>query len=131
MYTLSISPFTTNLNNKKQKLYSINENRLKCVLKCAFSLTEEEAKVLAYLVVENNKAIAKDIAESLNRNPEVVRRALRSLHTKSLVVRKPYPLRKGGRAYLYEVPQKLIEMFSELCEKLDTIVEEFSNNKNH
>lgn len=106
-----------------------NAARLKCILKCAFSLNEEEAQVLAYLVSRSRGAIAKDIAEALDRNPEVVRRALRSLHSKSLVVRRPYPLRRGGRAYLYEVPDDIVTALTEICSKVSEVIEMINSNK--
>ena len=93
-----------------------DENRLKCLLKCVFSLSEEEAQVLTYLIRKGTRAIVKDIAAELGRNPEVVRRALRRLHSKSLVSRRPYPLRKGGRAYIYEVPGDVVKLVTNLCE---------------
>ncbi|ABM79934.1 transcriptional regulator [Hyperthermus butylicus] len=106
--------------------------RLKCMLKCVFSLSEEEAQVLTYLILRGRGAIAKDIAEALGRNPEVVRRALRSLYMHSLVVRRPYPLRRGGRAYLYEVPEHIVEAVAKLCrevQELDELVKSRGNGK--
>jgi predicted transcriptional regulator len=101
---------------RKLIVQAYDETKLKCMLKCVFSLSEEEAQVLAYLIRRGTKAIVKDIASELGRNPEVVRRALRRLHAKSLVVRRPYPLRKGGRAYVYEVPKEVTELVINLCE---------------
>ena len=65
----------------------IRIDRLKCILKCVFSLSEEEAFVLAYLVSNAEKATVKEISVKINRNPEVVRRALRKLYAKGLVDR--------------------------------------------
>ncbi|KSW11790.1 hypothetical protein CF15_03010 [Pyrodictium occultum] len=111
-------------------LAKANAARLKCILKCAFSLNEEEAHVLSYLITRGRGAIAKDIAEALGRNPEVVRRALRGLHAKSLVVRRPYPLRRGGRAYFYEVPDHIVAALTEVCEKVGEVIELVNNNRN-
>ncbi len=105
------------------ELLAFNETRLKCLLKCVFSLSEEEAQVLTYLIRRGSKAIVKDIASELGRNPEVVRRALRRLHAKSLVTRRPYPLRKGGRAYVYEVPSEVVKLVSSLCEHARSAIE--------
>jgi predicted transcriptional regulator len=99
-----------------------NMQRLRCLLKCVFSLSEEEAQVLAYLVVNEKGGIAKDIAEALRRNPEVVRRALRSLYSRSLVVRRPYPLRRGGRAYLYQASPGLARNIVKVCEQVEGLV---------
>ncbi len=101
---------------RKLIVQSYDETKLKCMLKCVFSLSEEEAQVLTYLIKRGTRAIVKDIASDLGRNPEVVRRALRRLHAKSLVTRRPYPLRKGGRAYVYEVPKEVTELVINLCE---------------
>lgn len=100
----------------------VNVTRMKCLLKCVLSLNEEEAQVLSYLIVHGHGAIAKDIAAALGRNPEVVRRALRGLYMRNLVVRRPYPLRKGGRAYIYEVPRSLVETLMSICSKVDELI---------
>lgn len=100
----------------------VNVARLKCLLKCVLSLNEEEAQVLSYLIAQGRGAIAKDIAEALGRNPEVVRRALRSLYMRHLVTRKPYPLRRGGRAYMYEVPKPLVKALLSICKKMDDLI---------
>ncbi|BEP18200.1 hypothetical protein PYJP_15520 [Pyrofollis japonicus] len=102
----------------KQVPYEFDPQRLRCVLKCIFSLSEEEAQVLAYLITNERGGIAKDIANDLGRNPEVVRRALRSLYARSLVIRRPYPLRRGGRAYLYQAPLELVKNIAGICEKI-------------
>jgi len=102
--------------------HHINIARLKCMLKCVLSLNEEEAQVLSYLIAQGRGAIAKDIAEALERNPEVVRRALRSLYMRGLVTRKPYPLRRGGRAYMYEVPKPLVRALLSVCRKMDELI---------
>ncbi|RUM48062.1 MAG: hypothetical protein DSY37_00630 [Hyperthermus sp.] len=109
-----------------QDAYHVNITRLKCLLKCVLSLNEEEAQVLSFLIVQGRGLIAKDIASSLNRNPEVVRRALRSLYSRKLVSRKPYPLRRGGRAYMYEVPRPLIRMLMSICMKMDELMKTVS-----
>lgn len=106
-----------------------NVTRMKCLLKCALSLNEEEAQVLSFLITHGKGAIAKEIAEALGRNPEVVRRALRGLYARNLVVRRPYPLRKGGRAYMYEVPHSLVETLMEICSKVDTLIKTVAANK--
>jgi predicted transcriptional regulator len=105
--------------NLHGRLLDVDEERLRCVLKCALSLSEEEARVLAYLVRTGRGSLASDIAATLGRNPEVVRRALRSLYARSLVTRRPYPLRRGGRAYLYEARQSLVEAIADLCLKME------------
>ncbi len=122
---LELRPFIPGVGDQeneelKKIIESFDETRLKCMLKCVFSLSEEEAQVLTYLIRRGSKAIVKDIAADLGRNPEVVRRALRRLHAKSLVARRPYPLRKGGRAYIYEVPREVVELVVNLCEYAKT-----------
>ncbi len=106
-----------------------NVTRMKCLLKCALSLNEEEAQVLSFLITHGRGAIAKEIAEALGRNPEVVRRALRGLYARNLVVRKPYPLRKGGRAYMYEVPHSLVETLMDICSRVDALIKSVAANK--
>ena len=113
-------PYGGNGDEIRKIVEGFDETRLKCMLKCVFSLSEEEAQVLTYLIKKNSRAIVKDIASELGRNPEVVRRALRRLHSKSLVIRRPYPLRKGGRAYIYEVPREVVELVINLCEYAKT-----------
>ena len=103
-------------------LSRIDEARLRCIAKCVFSLSEEEAQILAYLIRRNKRAIVKDIAEELERNPEVVRRALRGLYMRSLVTRRPYPLRRGGRAYIYEVPPHVIEVVTKVCKYINEVI---------
>lgn len=126
-----LSPWYRSDVDQARPLARANAARLKCILKCAFSLNEEEAHVLAYLVSRGRGAIAKDIAEALGRNPEVVRRALRSLHSKSLVVRRPYPLRRGGRAYLYEVPDNIVVALTEICKKVSEVIEMVNDRRNN
>ncbi|MET1101432.1 MAG: hypothetical protein ABWW69_02985 [Pyrodictiaceae archaeon] len=109
-------------NNEETVTSRIDEARLRCIAKCIFSLSEEEAQILAYLIKKNKRAIVKDIAEELRRNPEVVRRALRGLYMKSLVTRRPYPLRRGGRAYIYEVPSHVIEVVTKVCRYVNEVV---------
>ncbi len=106
---------------QRQIPYEFNPQRLRCVLKCVFSLSEEEAQVLAYLITHERGGIAKDIASALGRNPEVVRRALRSLYARSLVIRRPYPLRRGGRAYLYQTPPDLVKNVINICERIASL----------
>ena len=101
--------------------YEFNPQRLRCVLKCVFSLSEEEAQVLAYLITNERGGIARDIASALGRNPEVVRRALRSLYARSLVIRRPYPLRRGGRAYLYQTSPELVKNVVSICERIASL----------
>ncbi len=113
--------FYKRMTLQRQIPYEFNSQRLRCVLKCVFSLSEEEAQVLAYLITHERGGIAKDIAAALSRNPEVVRRALRSLYARSLVVRKPYPLRRGGRAYLYQTPPDLVKNVASICEKIASL----------
>jgi len=118
-------------SEERRDTHFVNVTRMKCLLKCVLSLNEEEAQVLSYLIVHGRGAIAKDIARSLGRNPEVVRRALRSLYARSLVVRRPYPLRRGGRAYMYEVPQSLVKALMGVCSKMDELIKSVtSENKN-
>ena len=106
---------------QRQIPYEFNPQRLRCVLKCVFSLSAEEAQVLAYLITHERGGIAKDIASALGRNPEVVRRALRSLYARSLVIRRPYPLRRGGRAYLYQTPPDLVKNVINICERIASL----------
>jgi predicted transcriptional regulator len=106
---------------QRQISYEFNLQRLRCVLKCVFSLSEEEAQVLAYLITNERGGIAKDIASALGRNPEVVRRALRSLYARSLVIRRPYPLRRGGRAYLYQTHPELVKNVISICERIASL----------
>ena len=124
-------PLGAHLHTEEHRdLHFVNVTRMKCLLKCVLSLNEEEAQVLSYLIVHGRGAIAKDIARSLGRNPEVVRRALRSLYARSLVVRRPYPLRRGGRAYMYEVPQNLVKALMNICSKMDELIKSVTaNNK--
>lgn len=100
----------------------IRVDRLKCMLKCIFGLSEEEAFVLAYLVSNSEKATVKEISVKVGRNPEVVRRALRKLYTKGLVDRQPYPLRRGGRAYIYSPKPDLAEALTRMCREIDKII---------
>lgn len=100
----------------------IRVDRLKCMLKCIFGLSEEEAFVLAYLVSNSEKATVKEISVKVGRNPEVVRRALRKLYTKGLVDRQPYPLRRGGRAYIYSPKPDLAEALTRMCKEIDRII---------
>ena len=116
------------LSLAQQDTHHLNVTRLKCLLKCVLSLNEEEAQVLSYLIVQGRGAIAKEIASALHRNPEVVRRALRSLYARSLVRRRPYPLRRGGRAYMYEVPQPLIRTLVSVCNKMDELIKTVESN---
>ncbi len=102
---------------------NINENRLRCVLKCLLGLSEEEAYVLAYLLLHPKPTTAKDIAYSAKRNQEVVRRALRKLYSKGLINRRPFPLRRGGRAYIYEPRKELLDKLHELCKAAYNVVE--------
>ncbi len=101
----------------------VNETRLRCVLKCLLGLSEEEAYVLAHLLLDPRPATAKDIAASSGRNQEVVRRALRKLYSKGLITRRPFPLRRGGRAYIYEPRPDLVEKLRELCKAAQHVVE--------
>ncbi|GEM_PF-6060109 len=110
------------IDEKSGDSHYVNVTRMKCLLKCVLSLNEEEAQVLSYLIVHGHGAIAKEIAAALGRNPEVVRRALRGLYARNLVVRRPYPLRKGGRAYIYEVPRSLVETLMGICSKVDELI---------
>lgn len=92
-----------------------SDTRLKCLLKCSYSLSEEEAQVLSYLIIRGRGDIPKNIAKAVNRNPEVVRRALRELYKRGLVSRRPYPLRRGGRAFLYEASNGIIDVVISTC----------------
>ena len=109
---------TSDTSNGEQ----IRVDRLKCMLKCVFGLSEEEAFVLAYLVSNSEKATVKEISVKIGRNPEVVRRALRKLYAKGLVNRQPYPLRRGGRAYVYSPKPGLAEALTRVCKEIDKIV---------
>ncbi|HIP65239.1 MAG TPA: MarR family transcriptional regulator [Pyrodictium sp.] len=101
----------------------VRADRLKCMLKCIFGLSEEEASILAYLVASNlEKVTVKEISVKIGRNPEVVRRALRKLYTKGLVDRQPYPLRRGGRAYVYSPKSGLVETLTRICKEINRIM---------
>lgn len=129
--SMSSEPTIPHISYLHENTHTINIARLKCMLKCVLSLNEEEAQVLSYLIAQGKGAIAKDIAEALDRNPEVVRRALRSLYVRGLVTRRPYPLRRGGRAYMYEVPQPLVKALLSICKKMDELINTIaSENKN-
>lgn len=119
---LDMMPASRQHGRESSESHYVNVTRMKCLLKCVLSLNEEEAQVLSYLIVHGQGAIAKDIAAALGRNPEVVRRALRGLYSRNLVVRRPYPLRKGGRAYIYEVPRSLVETLMSICSKVDDLI---------
>ncbi len=108
---------------ERKGVEGVDEVRLRCVLKCLLGLSEEEAYVLAYLLRHPQPATAKDIAMATGRNQEVVRRALRKLYTRGLIDRRPFPLRRGGRAYIYEPRDDLIEKLQELCNTAQSIVE--------
>jgi len=101
----------------------VRTDRLKCMLKCIFGLSEEEASILAYLVALNlEKVTVKEISVKIGRNPEVVRRALRKLYAKGLVDRQPYPLRRGGRAYVYSPKSGLVETLVRICKEINKIM---------
>ena len=108
---------------EKKGIQGVDEARLRCVLKCLLGLSEEEAYVLAYLLIHPRPSTAKDIATATGRNQEVVRRALRKLYTRGLIDRRPFPLRRGGRAYIYEPRDDLIEKLQELCSTAQSIVD--------
>ncbi|HIQ56344.1 MAG TPA: hypothetical protein EYH59_06705 [Pyrodictium sp.] len=97
----------------------VRVDRLKCMLKCIFGLSEEEAFVLAYFVLNSEKATVKEISTKIGRNPEVVRRALRKLYAKGLVDRQSYPLRRGGRAYIYSPKPGLVEALTRMCKEIN------------
>ncbi|NPA04840.1 MAG: MarR family transcriptional regulator [Crenarchaeota archaeon] len=99
----------------------VEGSRLACTLKCLLGLGEEEAHVLAYLLVVG-EATASRLAEETGRSVEVVRRALRRLYRRGLVERRPYPLRRGGRAYLYRAPGGLREAVLQLCSEASRVV---------
>ena len=108
-----------------------DEARLRCIAKCIFALNEEGAQILVYLIKKNRGAIVKEIARDLGRNPEVVRRALRTLYARSLVERRPYPLRRGGRAYIYQPAPGVVEAVRKVCHYVHKVVDELvKNNKN-
>ena len=116
--------YTPNLDSRREGIHGVDEARLRCVLKCLLGLSEEEAYVLAYLLMHPQPATAKDIAAATGRNQEVVRRALRKLYTRGLINRRPFPLRRGGRAYIYEPRDDLIGRLQELCKTAQSIIDE-------
>ncbi len=133
---LSLSPLEYVTPSQQQarqengaELAHVDENRLKCVLKCLLGLSEEEAHVLAYLLLHPQPTTAKDIAYSAKRNQEVVRRALRKLYAKGLINRRPFPLRRGGRAYIYEPKKELLEKLHGLCKAAYDVVEVIKSAK--
>jgi len=99
----------------------VEGSRLACTLKCLLGLGEEEAHVLAHLLVDG-EATASQLAEETGRSVEVVRRALRRLYRRGLVERRPYPLRRGGRAYLYRAPPGLRQAVLRLCSEASRAV---------
>ena len=107
---------------------SYNEARLRCIAKCIFALNEEAAQILVYLIRRGRGAIVKEIARDLERNPEVVRRALRLLYSKGLVQRRPYPLRKGGRAFLYEPVPGVVDAVLRVCKYVHGVIDELYQN---
>ncbi len=111
---------TTNRDNGLE----LTASAMKCLLKCVLGLSEEEAQVLELMLKKGGRWLVIDIAKALDRNPEVVRRALRRLTAKNLVVRRPYPLRRGGRAYIYEVPENVAKEIAGLCSKIDMVLEQ-------
>jgi len=117
------APYTP-FQEERKGITGIDEARLRCVLKCLLGLSEEEAYVLAYLLMNPRPATAKDIATATGRNQEVVRRALRKLYTRGLINRRPFPLRRGGRAYIYEPRSDLIDKLQSLCDTARSIVAE-------
>ena len=121
--------FNIRVDESIEEVKIMSEAKLKCLLKCSFSLSEEEAQVLTYLILRGRGEIPKDIARAIGRNPEVVRRALRELYRRGLVTRRPYPLRRGGRAYLYEVPRELVDAFTDVCIRLGMTLKNFTKNE--
>ena len=122
-YDYTLYPLGSKSEKTEFDTKQINEARLRCVLKCLLNLSEEEAYVLTHLLLDPRPATAKDIAASSGRNQEVVRRALRKLYSKGLIERRPFPLRRGGRAYIYEPKPELVERLKELCRAAQHVVE--------
>jgi predicted transcriptional regulator len=89
------------------------------LLKCTFSLTSSEVKVLKVMDCSKELSI-KELEKKLNKDRSTVQRAVKSLADKNLIIRKQYNLETGGYIFTYRCIRKAF-----LKEKMKKTLDEF------
>ena len=89
------------------------------LLKCTFSLSNTEVKVLKVMDCSKEVSI-KDIQKKLNKDRSTVQRAVKSLADKELIIRKQYNLETGGYVFTYRCIRKAF-----LKEKMKATLDQF------
>ncbi len=95
------------------------------LLKCTFSLSSTEVKVLKAMDCQKELSI-KELQKKLQKDRSTIQRAVKSLADKKLIIRKQYNLETGGyiftyrcirKAFLKEKMKKTLDDFHESVEK--------------
>lgn len=81
---------------------------MRCLVKCVLGISDLEAEIILKLIVARRPLSVLDVAKLTGRSRSYVQRALLKLTRLEGVRRRPLPLVRGGRRYLYEAGENLV-----------------------
>ena len=107
--------------------FACKQFNLDDIIKCGFSLTKTEFKIMRYFLKNTNKeCMTISISKKMDLNLTTVQKAVKKLSEKNIIIRHQKNLSNGGYVYTYECNSKknirriikeIIKNWSEKVEK--------------
>jgi predicted transcriptional regulator len=96
---------------------------LNSILKCSFSLSDAELKILKEIVSSDKELCVNDLAKKFERDRSTIQKIIFKLSEKNLIEKKKKKLQEGGYVYYY-IPKSKTALKQQMLNN----VEEWHNN---